>query len=95
MFFRLEFIEKGKLINYYRVKNPYNTPSYCMLGGVLAGEVALVVLVLRCAVGDARRVQQTHLSYDGEDRLSTLTEEGMKNLLLDLPRKRGRTGSTS
>ena len=39
---------------------------------------------------DGRRVQQTHLSYDGEDRLSTLTEEGMKNLLLDLPRKRGR-----
>ena len=31
---------------------------------------------------DDRRVQQTHLSYDGEDRLSTLTEEGMKNLLL-------------
>ena len=39
---------------------------------------------------DDRRVQQTRLSYDGEDRLSTLTEEGMKNLLLDLPRKRGR-----
>ena len=39
---------------------------------------------------DDRRVQQTHLSYDGEGRLSTLTEESMKNLLLDLPRKRGR-----
>ena len=39
---------------------------------------------------DDRRVQQTHLSYDVEDRLSTRTEEGMKTLLLDLPRKRGR-----
>ena len=39
---------------------------------------------------DGRRVQQTHLSYDGKGRLSTLTAEGMKNLLLDLPRKRGR-----
>ena len=39
---------------------------------------------------DDRRVQQTHLSYDVEDRLSTRTEEGMKTLLLDLPRKRER-----
>ena len=39
---------------------------------------------------DGRRVQQPHLSYEGKGRLSTLTAEGMKNLLLDLPRKRGR-----
>lgn len=36
MFFRLAFIEKGKLINYYRVKNPYNAPSCCMPEGAFA-----------------------------------------------------------
>ncbi len=45
---------------------------------------------------DDRRVQKTHLSYDGEGHLSTLTAECMEKLSFGpTSKERKRTGSTS